>query len=114
MCSSMPSPPGVSVTVTAKDPQEQRVSFDCQCVNQNGEVVISGSAEVLAPTEKVKRPRVVLPEIHMHDRGAKHRQLIALTDELEPIRTAVVHPVDRNSLLGAIDAALESDRASIG
>jgi phosphate acetyltransferase/phosphate butyryltransferase len=95
----------VSVTATAKDPEKHRITFDCQCTNQNGEAVISGSAEILAPTEKVKRPRVILPEVHLHDRGARYRQLIALTQGLEPIRTAVVHPVDRNTLLGVIEAA---------
>ena len=60
---------------------------------------------MIAPTEKVKRPRVVLPQVHVHDPGARFRQLIGLTEGLKPIRTAVVHPVDRNSLLGAIDAA---------
>ena len=95
----------VSVTAAAKDQQRHHVTFDCLCVNQKGEVVIEGTAEVIAPTEKVKRPRTILPLVHMHDRGARYRQLIALTKGLEPIRTAVVHPVDRNSLLGAIDAA---------
>jgi phosphate acetyltransferase/phosphate butyryltransferase len=95
----------VSVTATAKDPEKHRITFDCQCTNQNGETVISGSAEILAPTEKVKRPRVILPEVHLHDRGARYRPLIALTQGLEPIRTAVVHPVDRNTLLGVIEAA---------
>ena len=67
---------------------------------------------MLAPTEKVKRPRAVLPEVHVHDPGVRYRQLIDLTKGLEPIRTAVVHPVDRNSLLGAIDAAqAELDRS---
>ena len=81
------------------------MTFDCQCSNEKGEVVIAGTAEVLAPTEKVKRPRAVLPEIHVYDPGIRYRQLIDLTKGLEPIRTAVVHPVDRNSLQGAIDAA---------
>ncbi len=95
----------VTVTVTAKDEKTHRVTFDCQCVNQNGDVVISGSAEVIAPTEKVKRPRVILPEVHLHDHGARYRQLIELTKGLEPIRMAIIHPVNRNSLLGAINAA---------
>ncbi len=95
----------VSVTATAKDEEKHRVTFNCECINQHGEVVISGSAEVIAPTEKVKRPRAILPAVHMHERGARHRQLIDLAKGLEPIRTAVVHPVDRSSLLGAIDAA---------
>lgn len=95
----------VTATATAKNPEKHRITFDCQCVNQNGEVVISGEAEILAPLNKVKRPRVIMPEIHLHDPGAHYRELIRLTEGLEPIRMAVVHPVDRYSLLGAVDAA---------
>ncbi len=95
----------VSVIAKTKDPEKCRVTFDCQCINDKNEVVIEGTAEVLAPREKVKRPRVVLPEVHVFDPGARYQQLIELAKDLEPIRTAVVHPVDRNSLVGAIDAA---------
>jgi phosphate acetyltransferase/phosphate butyryltransferase len=95
----------VSVRATAKDVERRRVTFDCQCVNQKGEVVIAGTAEVLAPAEKVKRPRALLPEVHVHDRGVRYRQLIELTKGLAPIRTAVVHPADGNSLRGSVDAA---------
>jgi phosphate acetyltransferase/phosphate butyryltransferase len=95
----------VTVTLTAKKADGYRVSFDCQCINQRGEVVISGCAEGIAPTTKVKRPRVILPEVHMHEHGVWYRHLIELTKGLAPIRTAVVHPVDENALLGAIEAA---------
>ena len=37
--------------------------------------------------------------------GRHHRQLIQQTKRLLPIRAAVVHPVDAESLLGAIEAA---------
>ena len=60
---------------------------------------------MIAPTAKVKRPRAILPEVHLHERGVWYRHLIGLTKELAPIRTAVVHPVDENALLGAIEAA---------
>lgn len=96
----------VSATVIAKNPEKNRITLDCQCVNQHGEVVIKGEAEILAPTAKVKRPRVVMPQVHLHDQGAHFRELTRLTEGLEPIRTAVVHPVDRYSLIGAVDAAL--------
>lgn len=95
----------VTITATAKDDARHRITFDCVCTNQRGEVVISGSAEVLAPTEKIKRPRAILPEVHLHDRGARYRQLIALTNGLAPIRMAVVHPVEPRVLAGALDAA---------
>jgi phosphate acetyltransferase/phosphate butyryltransferase len=95
----------VAVTASARDPEKHRITFDCSCANQAGELVISGTAEVIAPTEKVKRERVSLPEVHLHDHGARYRQLIAATAGLPPIRTAVVHPVDRSSLLEAIEVA---------
>jgi phosphate acetyltransferase/phosphate butyryltransferase len=70
-------------------------------------VVIDGTAEVIAPTEKISRPRVVLPEVELRERGRRYRQLIEMTSGLEPIRTAVVHPVDAVSLIGAIEAGRE-------
>lgn len=95
----------VTVTVTGKQADGHRVTFDCQCVNQHGEVVISGCAEGIAPTIKVKRPRAILPEVHLHEHGAWYRHLLELTKGMPPLRTAVVHPVDSQSLLGAIEAA---------
>ena len=95
----------VTVTVTGKQEDGHRVSYDCECTNQRGQVVISGSAEVIAPTAKVKRSRVTLPEVHLHDHGAWYRHQIELTKLLAPFRSAVVHPVDENALLGAIEAA---------
>ena len=97
----------VKVTVANKDPEKHRVTFDCCCTNQNGEMVISGSAQVIAPTEKVKRPRAVLPEVRLFDPGARFRELTARAKGLVPLRMGVVHPVDGNSLRGAIDAAQE-------
>jgi phosphate acetyltransferase/phosphate butyryltransferase len=106
---SRPVAPGDTITVSVKaatkDERTHRVTFECECVNQRGEAVITGEADVIAPTEKVKRPRAILPEVYLHDRGARYRELIDLTEGLAPICTAVVHPVDRYSLLGALDAA---------
>src|SRR4029453_307207 len=93
----------VSVTATAKDPATHRVSLECRCVNQAEEIVLDGSAEVIASSEKLRRGS--LRTVRLGDPETRYRSLIALTQGLEPLRTAVVHPVDRNSLLGAIDAA---------
>lgn len=95
----------VRVTVTAKDAARKQVTLDCRCTNQDGEVVIEGTAEVIAPTEKVRRPRAVLPEVHLHERGARYRDLVAATHDLPPVRMAVVHPCDDLSLTGALEAA---------
>jgi phosphate acetyltransferase/phosphate butyryltransferase len=93
------------VTVAAKDPEKHRITLECRCTNQKGELVITGSAHVIAPMEKVKRLRAVLPEVHLHEHGARFRQLIDRTKGLPALRTAVVHPVDGNSLRGAIETA---------
>lgn len=95
----------VSVTATEKDEERHRVTLDCQCVNQNGKSVINGTAVVLAPTEKVRRPRISLPEVQLHKHGVFFRDLIARAEGLEPIRTAVAHPVDAESLTGVVGAA---------
>src|ERR1019366_4352212 len=66
----------VSVTATEKDAKKHIVTFDCQCINQHGEVVIKGSARVIAPTEKVKRPRVTMPDVELHEHGVFYRRLL--------------------------------------
>ena len=60
----------VSVTAKEKRPEKKIVIFDCHCVNQDGKDVISGTAEVIAPAEKVSRDRIEAPEfvLQNHDR----------------------------------------------
>ena len=95
----------VTVKVRNKAEQTHRVIFDCLAVNQNGKEVVTGTAEVIAPAEKISRPRVVLPEVELRQKGRRYELLIRMTHGLDPIRTAVVHPVDAPSLLGAVEAA---------
>ncbi|WP_118136187.1 bifunctional enoyl-CoA hydratase/phosphate acetyltransferase [Oceanicella sp. SM1341] len=94
----------VRVTVREKNDAKKRVILDCEGVLADGSLAIRGEAEVIAPTEKVRRPRTTLPEVHLHERGARYDRLIAATAELSPIPTAVTHPCDANSLEGAVDA----------
>ncbi len=95
----------VTVKVAEKNAEKNRVVLDCQAANQKGEVVISGTAEVIAPTEKISRERVTLPEVKLLEKGRHYRRLIEATRGRTPIRTAVVHPVDTFSLLAAVEAA---------
>ena len=95
----------VAVKVTEKIEDGHRVVLQCQATNQKGEEVITGTARVIAPVEKVSRPGIALPEIELREKGRRYRRLIAMTNGLDPIRTAVVHPVDTTSLVGAIEAA---------
>jgi phosphotransacetylase len=90
-----------TVTATAKNAATRRVTFECRCVDQTGATVVDGTTEVVAPAQKMSR----VGPARQHEPGARHRRLIEATRGLEPLRMAVIHPVDRNSLLGAIDAA---------
>jgi phosphate acetyltransferase len=104
------APVGLGDTVTvqvevAEKLEKGRLRLACKCLNQIGETVIEGEARVIAPREKVRRPRVVLPEVQLHVHGAQYTRLIAATADLVPVRTAVVHPCDALSLTGALDAA---------
>jgi len=60
----------VSLRVAEKFPKTHRVDLDCKAINQRGEEVITGVATVLAPIEKISRPRVALPEIEIHEGAA--------------------------------------------
>ncbi|SNX72404.1 phosphate acetyltransferase/phosphate butyryltransferase [Cereibacter ovatus] len=94
----------VRVTVREKDMESAKVTLDCVCQNQKGEIVISGEALVLAPREKVCRPVSHLPEVRLHTPGARFSGLIQAARAFPPMPTAVVHPCDDLSLLGAIQA----------
>ena len=94
----------VTVTATEKRPEKHIVIFNCHCANQNGDEVITGTAQVIAPAEKVRRPLVALPDVQIrrHDR---YEEFINDCAELEPVRTAIVQPCDRASLEGAVCAS---------
>ncbi|WP_200173899.1 bifunctional enoyl-CoA hydratase/phosphate acetyltransferase [Ectothiorhodospira shaposhnikovii] len=94
----------VKVKVLEKEPEKNRIKFDCRCTNQEGRDVIEGVADVLAPTEKIRRPRTVMPRVRMSERARLHELLHAATHP-EPVDMAVVHPVDAPSILGAHESA---------
>jgi phosphate acetyltransferase len=95
----------VTVRVTAKAKQAGGVVlFDCQCLDQAGEAIITGTAEVIAPAEKIVRSRVDLPGFEQH-RHAVFEELIARGHGLAPCPTAIAHPCDESSLRAAVEAA---------
>jgi phosphate acetyltransferase len=97
----------ITITVTAKQKfdHNKHVNFDCVCTNQEGLQVVRGTAEVLAPTEKVSRLQEVhMPEIRIDDKHERYIQLLERVRGLEPIPTAVAHPCDLESLKGPVMA----------
>jgi len=94
----------VKVTATEKRAEHHHVVFDCLCTNAAGQPVITGVAEVIAPTEKVRREAQPLPEIQLR-RHERFEQLLEACAGRAAVRTAVVYPCDDTSLLGAVEAA---------
>lgn len=93
-----------TVTVVEKRADTGDLKLACLCVNQDGKEVITGTAEVRAPTEKVRRPRAELPDVRL----AKHERfhaLLARAQSLPPLPTAVAHPCDAASLGAVAEAA---------
>jgi acyl dehydratase len=83
----------VAVKVAKKEEGKHRVQLDCIVTNQKGEVVIDGSADVIAPTEKISRDRVELPDVEMHQKGRHYRRLLQPCHDLPPIRsTPLIRP----------------------
>lgn len=102
-----PVAPGDLVTacVTVREKRDPRrlVLLDTLCTNQRGEVVLQGTAEVIAPAEPIELPRMQAPGamVHRHDRLAALMQAAA---EPPPLSVAVVHPCSREALEGALEA----------
>ncbi len=96
----------VTATVTVRDKIEETLSvlFECECVNQSGEVLLTGEAEVRALEEKIRRPVSVLPDVRIQDHDG-FKQIMAQASARPPVTTAIVHPCSKAALLAAIQAA---------
>ena len=93
----------VKVTCKRKFDHNHHMVLDCMCTNQEGHKVIAGTAEVLAPTEKVKRHKAELPDFRLAEsRQQRYQHLLDMTRGLPEIPMAVAHPVDAESLRGAL------------
>jgi phosphate acetyltransferase len=95
----------ITVTVKQKFEHNHHILFDCACTNQDDMQVVYGTAEVLAPTEKMTTKRTEMPDIVISDKYARLQNLVARAKGLAPIDMAVVHPCDIESLKGALQAA---------
>lgn len=93
----------ITVTCQRKFDHNHHIIFDCECTNQDNERVIRGTAEVIAPTVKVKRQKAALPELRLAaTKTSRYEHLLEITTGLEPISMAVIHPCDPESLKGAL------------
>src|SRR5579884_277197 len=97
----------LTATVTAKKKQKEGslIVFDCQCINQDGQELVSGTVTVSAPTKRIRYKEITPPQLVLR-RGDAFVKLFNACEGIPPVICAVVHPCDRNSLLGPIEAAL--------
>jgi phosphate acetyltransferase len=97
----------INVKVIDKQVTHSIVRLSCTCTNQRGEQVITGEATVIAPKEKLKIKRIALPEVELKEDAEQSlcHQLIESAKAFPALITAVVQPIDENSLVGAIEAA---------
>lgn len=95
----------VVLTVIKKNDERKSIEFECFVTNQLNETIVSGQANVLAPTVKIRHQKSTTPKIQLFDPELRLRNLLAMGHGLEPITCGVVHPCDEDSLKGAIQAA---------
>ena len=93
-----------TLTVREKKPEKGDVMLDCVCTNQHGEAVITGDAFTRAPKEKIRRKRVILPDVIVGRHDAMN-VILANASGGVAVPTAVVYPVDLISLSAAAAAA---------
>ena len=92
------------VRVREKFSDTHRVTLDCECLSGSGDVLVTGQADVIAPTVTVRHPRVLPPDAQLHPAGSRYQRLLDAARAFGPIGMAVVHPCDVASLGGAIEA----------
>ena len=92
-----------TLTVREKRPDTREVVFECRVLN--GDVVLmTGSVTVIAPDRRIAFTDLATPEIVLRHTDAFSR-LIKRCEGMPTVRCAVVHPCDRDSLLGPLEAA---------
>lgn len=92
------------IVIAEKRESTGSIILECQCRNSADGTVLTGSVEVLAPRERIRRARPLSPQgvIATHDR---YRQLIERTQGQAPVTTAVAHPSSPQAISAALEAA---------
>ncbi len=95
----------IAATVTPREKRAEGriVVFDC-AVTASGRPVARGSVTVEAPATRIAYDELATPQIVLRHNDAFAR-LLKRCEGLAPVVCAIVHPCDRDSLGGAIQAA---------
>ena len=92
-----------TVTALEKRPQGHQIDFDCR-VRCRGQDLVAGTITVAAPTERISYTDLATPEVILR-RNDGFSGLLKRCQGTHPVICAIVHPCDRDSLLGPLEAA---------
>ncbi|WP_369054606.1 bifunctional enoyl-CoA hydratase/phosphate acetyltransferase [Burkholderia gladioli] len=92
-----------TVTVKEKRPDKRIVLLDTRCANQAGQIVLMGTATVIAPDQPLTVERTPRPDVSVrhHDR---YEAFIRDARARPTLRTAIVHPCSPDALRAALEA----------
>jgi len=93
----------ITLTVTEKRDDDHVVLLDCRAVNQRNQTVMTGVAEVVAPTSHRDGRPGAAPDVVFHDHQ-HYESLIQDSRGEEAVPTAVAYPCEESALLGAVEA----------
>jgi phosphate acetyltransferase len=95
----------LTATLTAREKRshDHEIVFDCRIHAKDRELV-TGTVTVSAPTERRTESQLVTPEIVIRRNDAFARLLLRC-EGLSPVVCAIVHPCERQALLGPLEAA---------
>jgi phosphate acetyltransferase len=91
------------VSVRDKHDEGRQLILDALCTNQKGETVCEGSIRVECPTQIHTVRRLAEVDVAFRRYNA-FQNIFERVQGKPPVTTAVVHPCDRESLLGAFEA----------
>jgi phosphate acetyltransferase len=95
----------IAATVTPREKRSEGrvVVFECG-VTAGGRRIASGTVTVEAPSRRIAYDEIATPQMILRHNDAIVR-LLKRCESLEPVTCAIVHPCDRDSLLGPLEAA---------
>lgn len=96
-----------TVKVAEKIDDKKIIIFNCICTNQVGKEVITGTAKVIAPSEKIKREIIKLPTLELVEDKVEpaYQHFLQICRKFPPLKTAVVHPMGIEYVIAALSAA---------
>lgn len=96
----------VTLSVKSKHVEKPVVVLECVCRNEHDEIVVEGTATVLAPVKKIRIERPAMPQVYV-GRPDHYEQILSYCRTFGKIKVAVVHPVQANVIEAVMEAVDE-------